>query len=56
VVSAAAPDELYKNALNDYTRGNYDLAVTGFLNYIAFYPKTSLILQHEELQPGDPGI
>jgi len=43
VVSAAAPDELYKNALNDYTRGNYDLAVTGFLNYMTLYPKTSLI-------------
>ncbi len=41
-LSAPSPGELYKNALNDYTRGNYDLAVTGFRNYIALYPGTSL--------------
>ncbi len=36
------PAELYKKALNDYVDGNYDLAVTGFRNYIALYPDTSL--------------
>ncbi len=41
-VSAATPEELYKNALNDYTRGKYDLAIDGFRTYIIQYPNTSL--------------
>lgn len=42
-VSAANPDELYKNALNDYTRGKYDLAIDGFRTYIILYPTASLL-------------
>jgi tol-pal system protein YbgF len=42
-VTAATPAELYKNALNDYTEGNYDLAIEGFRSYITLYPKTSLL-------------
>jgi tol-pal system protein YbgF len=37
------PEELYKNALSDYTKGNYDLANAGFKTYIQSYPKTSLV-------------
>lgn len=37
------PDELYKNALNDYTKGKYDLAIDGFRTYIIQYPETSLL-------------
>ncbi len=40
---AATPGELYKNALNDYTRGKYDLAIDGFRTYIFLYPGTSLL-------------
>jgi tol-pal system protein YbgF len=42
-VTAATPAELYKNALNDYTEGNYDLAIDGFRSYITLYPKTTLL-------------
>ena len=42
-MSAATPDELYKNALNDYARGKYDLAIDGFRAYIIQYPNTSLL-------------
>ena len=40
--SAVTPDELYKNALNNYTKGKYDLAIDGFRTYIIQYPNTSL--------------
>lgn len=40
---AATPAELYKNALNDYTKGKYDLAIDGFRTYIFLYPDTSLL-------------
>lgn len=39
----ATPDEVYKAALNDYTKGNYDLAISGFRTYIQLFPKTSLV-------------
>ena len=42
-MSAATPDELYKTALNDYTKGKYDLAIDGFRSYIIQYPNTSLM-------------
>ena len=35
------PEEVYRNALNDYTKGNYDLAIAGFRAYIQHYPKAS---------------
>ncbi len=41
--SVPTPGELYKNALNDYTRGKYDLAIDGFRSYIFLYPKTDLL-------------
>ncbi len=37
------PEEVYRNALDDYTKGNYDLAIAGFRTYIQNYPKTSLV-------------
>jgi tol-pal system protein YbgF len=36
------PEELYRNALADYTKGNYDQAIAGFRSYLQAYPKTSL--------------
>ncbi|MGH7361979.1 MAG: hypothetical protein ACREJI_10250, partial [Candidatus Methylomirabilales bacterium] len=43
VPPGATPDEVYKAALNDYTRGNYDLAISGFKTYLQLFPKTSLV-------------
>ena len=37
------PEEVYRNALDDYTKGNYDLAIAGFRNYIQNYPRSSLV-------------
>jgi tol-pal system protein YbgF len=37
------PEELYKTALSDYTKGDYDLAIEGFRTYIRAYPRTSLV-------------
>ncbi len=37
------PEEVYRTALNDYTKGNYDLAISGFRTYIQNYSKTSLV-------------
>jgi tol-pal system protein YbgF len=37
------PEDVYRSALNDYTKGNYDLAIAGFRTYIQNYPRTSLI-------------
>ena len=34
---------MYRNALSDYTNGNYGLAISGFRTYIQNYPKTSLV-------------
>lgn len=39
----ATPDEVYKAALSDYTKGNYDLAINGFKTYMQLFPKTSLV-------------
>jgi tol-pal system protein YbgF len=39
--SSLSPEELYRTALGDYTRGNYDLAITGFRDYVRNYPGTS---------------
>jgi len=36
------PEDLYKTALSDYTKGDYDLAITGFRGYLQTYPRTSL--------------
>ena len=37
---APAPRELYSQAYADYARGNYDLAIQGFTEYIRNYPVT----------------
>jgi tol-pal system protein YbgF len=39
-VPAPAPRELYSQAYADYARGNYDLAMQGFSEYIRNYPGT----------------
>jgi tol-pal system protein YbgF len=41
--SLPSPEEVYKKALSDYTKGNYDLAISGFKSYLNFFPKTSLV-------------
>jgi len=38
-----SPEKVYKDALTDYTKGNYDLAIEGFKNYLTYFPKTSLV-------------
>ena len=37
---APAPRELYTQAYADFARGNYDLAIAGFTEYIRAYPAT----------------
>jgi len=37
---AAPPRELYSQAYADYARGNYDLAMQGFAEYLRAYPGT----------------
>lgn len=34
------PQQLYDAAYLDLTKGNYDLAVTGFSNYLKYFPET----------------
>jgi tol-pal system protein YbgF len=36
------PSEAYRQAKNDYDKGNFDLALAGFQNYITQFPDTSL--------------
>ncbi|MGH7410367.1 MAG: tol-pal system protein YbgF, partial [Candidatus Methylomirabilis sp.] len=42
-MGATTPGELYKDALNEYTKGKYDRAIDGFRTYIILYPDTSLL-------------
>jgi len=39
-VAPPAPRELYTQAYADFARGNYDLAIAGFTEYISAYPGT----------------
>ena len=39
---ATTPEALYRNAYEDYMRGNYDLAADGFNEYLKRYPNTEL--------------
>lgn len=39
---APLPRELFSQAYADYTRGNYDLAIQGFQEYLRSYPETEL--------------
>jgi tol-pal system protein YbgF len=38
----ADPEALYQQAYNDYLRGNYDLAILGFRQYLEAFPGTEL--------------
>jgi tol-pal system protein YbgF len=38
-----SPTEAYHLAYNDYLKGNYDLAIISFQNYIEQYPKSSAV-------------
>ena len=40
--SSPGGDEIYKAAYGDYSRGAYDLGISGFRDYLAKYPKGSL--------------
>ncbi|HYA88715.1 MAG TPA: tol-pal system protein YbgF [Nitrospirota bacterium] len=37
------PSEAYRQAKSDYDKGNFDLALAGFQNYIVQFPNTSMI-------------
>jgi tol-pal system protein YbgF len=41
-VKTVEPSEAYRQAKSDYDKGNFDLALAGFQNYIAQFPDTSL--------------
>lgn len=38
---AVEPSEAYRQAMNDYNSGNFDLALAGFHNYLTQFPSTS---------------
>lgn len=38
---AVEPSEAYRQAMNDYNSGNFDLALAGFNNYLTQFPSTS---------------
>lgn len=40
--AAADPETLYRTAYNDYLRGNYDLAILGFRQYLETFASTDL--------------
>jgi tol-pal system protein YbgF len=42
VASPPPARELYSQAYADYTRGNYDLAMQGYREYLRYYPDTDL--------------
>jgi tol-pal system protein YbgF len=37
-----SPDQLYNSSYSDYMKGNYDLAIQGFEEYLRIYPDTEL--------------
>ena len=41
VPKAIGPSEAYRQAMNDYNSGNFDLALAGFQNYLTQFPTTS---------------
>ena len=41
-VASLAPKEIFRAALEDYIKGNYDLAILGFRDYLKKYPGTVL--------------
>jgi tol-pal system protein YbgF len=38
--AAVEPDQVYSQAYNDYLMGNYDLAITGFQDFLTNYPNS----------------
>ena len=40
---AIEPSEAYRQAKSDYDKGNFDLALAGFQNYVAQFPDTSQV-------------
>src|SRR3989338_565883 len=42
LIVALKPEELYKTAYSDYLKGSFQLAITGFRDYIEKYPDTGL--------------
>lgn len=42
-VRTESAGELYRNALNDYAKGDYELAISGFRSQIELYPNSSLL-------------
>jgi tol-pal system protein YbgF len=38
----ADPQDLYRSAYNDYLRGNYDLAIAGFRQFLGLFPASDL--------------
>ncbi|GEM_PF-816461 len=43
MTSVQSADDLYRNALNDYAKGHYELAINGFRSHIELYPDSSLL-------------
>lgn len=43
MTSVQSAGELYRNALNDYAKGHYELAINGFRSHIDLYPDSSLL-------------
>lgn len=43
--ASLTPTEAYNLAYNDYLRGNYDIAIMGFQNFVRQYPGSGLIPQ-----------
>lgn len=41
-IAALNPDDIYKTSYNDYLKGNYDLAISGFQEYVKKFPRTEL--------------
>lgn len=42
ILKPASPEELYNTARADYLKGNYELAIEGFKQYIQLYPNSEL--------------
>src|SRR5207248_2168181 len=43
--SASSPGDMYRLAYNDYQAGKFDLALVGFRNLLAQYPRTEIAPQ-----------
>jgi tol-pal system protein YbgF len=43
--ASLTPTEAYNLAYNDYVKGNYDLAILGFQNFVQQYPGSTLVPQ-----------